>query len=72
MPLFDAEGSMSGSTVTWTLTVPAETWARRQLIAALLLLCDTENWQTQGDGTDADIITAAAAFNVMLDDRAET
>lgn len=67
MALFDAEGEVSGDTVTWELTVPAEAWLRAQIISALLPLTYSANWDTQGDGTEDDIDDAAAACQGVID-----
>lgn len=67
MALFDAEGTVSGDTITWELTVPSEAWMRAQIISALLSLTYVDNWDTQGDGDDDDRQDAAAAMQDVLD-----
>lgn len=69
--MFDVEGTVSGDTRTWLLTVPEELWARRQLIAALAQLGNPDNWQLQG-GDASDKSDIAAFFQDMLDDVLET
>lgn len=70
--MFQAEGEVTGNTRTWTLSVPDEAWMRAQLVHALSLLSDPTNWTTQNDGTDDDILDAAAFFQTMLDTHVET
>lgn len=72
MALFQVEGSVSGNTRTWELSVPDEAWMRSQLIHALSLLAEPINWTVQGVGTEADIVDAAAFFQDMLDNFIET
>lgn len=69
--MFDVEGELSGDTVNWLIEVPSEAWARRQLLAALFLLTNQDNWNFQG-GSGSDLADVIEAFEAMIQGVLET